>query len=150
MKTIYDLKIQPFESCWKQKRFAWTTSKKLYCNFYIKSYTRRLKCKKKHVYKKPLSQQFDWNNMFPRILIVLKSVLHYFIKSWYLICQNTWPLILWKSCLKNLLWNTNNAQLDIVQFIFSPRNHLFIAGASICLWKNFVEKSFPMKNFRYN
>ena len=21
MKTIYDLKIQPFESCWKQKRF---------------------------------------------------------------------------------------------------------------------------------
>ena len=87
---------------------------------------------------------------FPRILIVLKNVLHYFIKNYYLICQNTWPLILWKSCLKNLLWRTNNAQLQIVQFISSSRNHLFIAGASICLWKNFVEKSFPLKNFRYN
>ena len=85
---------------------------------------------------------------FPRILIVLKNVLHYFIKNCYLICQNTWPLILWKSCLKNLLWHTNNAQLNILQFIFSPRIHLFIPGASICLWKNFLEKSFPMENFR--
>ena len=85
---------------------------------------------------------------FPRILIFLKNVLHYFIKNCFLICQNTLPLILWKSCLKNLLWHTNNAQLNIVQFIFSPRNHLFIPWASICLWKNFLEKSFPMENFR--
>ena len=41
-------------------------------------------------------------------------------------------------------------QSHIVQFISSPKNHLFIAGTTICLWKHFVEKSFPMNNFSYN
>ena len=90
---------------------------------------------------------------FPRInstLIILKNVLHCLIKKCYLICQNTWQLILWNSWAKSLLQPTNIAQLHTLQFISSPRNHLVTAGTNICLWKHFVEKCFPMKNFRYN
>ena len=74
---------------------------------------------------------------FPRILIVLKNVLHYFIKNCYLICQNTWPLILWKSCLKNLLLH-NYIQCSL----YPPQETIYLLqgpayASERILWKIF-------------
>ena len=74
---------------------------------------------------------------FPRILIVLKNALHFFIKNLYLICQNTWPLILWKSCLKNLLLH-NYIQCSL----YPPQETIYLLqgpayASERILWKIF-------------